>query len=348
MASMRKLLWLVLVLFVECFSFQLCIHGEPQVPCYFIFGDSFVDNGNNNNLPTLAKVNYLPYGMDFPAGPTGRFYNGLTPVDIIAEHLGFDNYIPPFATASDSEILKGLNYASGSAGIRDETGRNWGVNINFNKQIENHRKITSRVAGILGNKRSADDYLSKCLYTIVVGSNDYINNYFMPMYYDTSRKYSPGKYADVLIDQYSQNLRNLYLLGARIVSLQGLLPIGCTPNATHSYERRAAICVDSMNNAAYLFNQRLKSLADRLNQELSDAKFIYLNVFDIPLTQTSVPGLNVEISGCCEVTKNSLCIPNKATCQNRVLSLFWDGFHPSEAINKIIAGITYKAVLPFI
>jgi hypothetical protein len=42
---------------------------------------------------------------------------------ITAEFLGFDNYIPPFATARGREILKGVNYASGGAGIRIETGR---------------------------------------------------------------------------------------------------------------------------------------------------------------------------------------------------------------------------------
>ncbi|GLT80166.1 hypothetical protein SLA2020_516200 [Shorea laevis] len=348
MASMRKLLWWVLVLLMECASFHLCIHGEPQVPCYFIFGDSLVDSGNNNNLQTLAKVNYHPYGMDFPAGPTGRFYNGLTPADIIAEHLGFEHYIPPFATASGGEILQGLNYASGSSGIRNETGRNWGANINLNKQIENHRNITSQIAGMLGRKESAYEHLNKCLYSVVTGSNDYMNNYFMPQFYDTSGKYSPEQYADVLTEQYSQQLRTLYLLGARKVSIQGLLTIGCTPNATHTYERKGTICVDSMNNAAYIFNQRLKSLINKLNHDLSDAKFVFVNIFDIPLTNTYAPGLNIEISGCCEVDINGLCIHNKAVCQDRILSSFWDGFHPSEAVNNIIAAITYTVVLPLL
>ena len=59
--------------------------AQPQVPCYFIFGDSLVDNGNNNNINSLAKANYLPYGIDFPGGPTGRFCNGKTTVDVISE-----------------------------------------------------------------------------------------------------------------------------------------------------------------------------------------------------------------------------------------------------------------------
>jgi len=36
--------------------------------------------------------------------------------------LGFDEYIPPYANTSGSDILKGVNYASGSSGILDETG----------------------------------------------------------------------------------------------------------------------------------------------------------------------------------------------------------------------------------
>jgi len=37
--------------------------------------------------------------------------------------LGFDQFIPPFATARGRDILVGVNYASGAAGIRDESGR---------------------------------------------------------------------------------------------------------------------------------------------------------------------------------------------------------------------------------
>lgn len=60
------------------------VNGDPRVPCFFIFGDSLADSGNNNQLDTLAKVNYKPYGIDFPRGtPTGRFTNGRTTADIL-------------------------------------------------------------------------------------------------------------------------------------------------------------------------------------------------------------------------------------------------------------------------
>uniref|UniRef100_A0A6N2L9X5 Disease resistance R13L4/SHOC-2-like LRR domain-containing protein n=1 Tax=Salix viminalis TaxID=40686 RepID=A0A6N2L9X5_SALVM len=76
---------------------------------------------------TAAKANYHPYGIDFPNGTAGRYTNGRTMVDIIGAVLGFNQFIPPFATARGKEILVGVNYASGAAGIRDESGRKQGV-----------------------------------------------------------------------------------------------------------------------------------------------------------------------------------------------------------------------------
>lgn len=87
----RWLLGVVLVAMFVAYIQTCCVNGsEPQVPCFFIFGDSLADNGNNNLLPTLAKVNYPPYGIDFhPALPTGRFSNGRTTVDIIGIYIYF-------------------------------------------------------------------------------------------------------------------------------------------------------------------------------------------------------------------------------------------------------------------
>lgn len=56
---------------------------ELGLPALYVFGDSYVDAGNNNFLPTKARANYFPYGIDFAAIPTGRATNGRTVVDFI-------------------------------------------------------------------------------------------------------------------------------------------------------------------------------------------------------------------------------------------------------------------------
>ena len=58
-------------------------YSKPPFPGFFIFGDSLVDVGNNNFIISVAKANQLPFGVDFPSGPTGRFCNGKTVLDVI-------------------------------------------------------------------------------------------------------------------------------------------------------------------------------------------------------------------------------------------------------------------------
>jgi hypothetical protein len=60
------------------------IPGNETLLAVIMFGDSIVDTGNNNDLNTIAKCNFLPYGRDFNGGmPTGRFSNGKVPSDLL-------------------------------------------------------------------------------------------------------------------------------------------------------------------------------------------------------------------------------------------------------------------------
>lgn len=62
--------------------------AKHNVTCVLVFGDSSVDPGNNNRLPTTVKGNFPPYGKDFfDRRPTGRFSNGRLATDFIGEYL---------------------------------------------------------------------------------------------------------------------------------------------------------------------------------------------------------------------------------------------------------------------
>ncbi|KAE8699349.1 GDSL esterase/lipase [Hibiscus syriacus] len=316
--------WFGVILLVLGLCFG--VRGAPQVPCYFIFGDSLVDNGNNNQLSSLAKANNLPYGIDFPNGPTGRFSNGKTTVDVIAQLLGFDNYIPPYSMASGRQILGGVNYASAAAGIREETGQQLGARISFSGQVRNYKQTISQVVNLLGNEPSAANYLSKCIYSIGLGSNDYLNNYFMPLYYSSSRQYTPEQFADVLIQEYTQQLQALYNYGARKFVLIGVDQIGCSPNELAQNSPDGKTCAERINAANRMFSDKLKGLVDQFNNANSDAKFIYINAYGIFQDITSNPsayGFKVTNAG------------------NEYL--FWDAFHPTEAANVIVGRRSYSA-----
>lgn len=335
---------LVSVLLVSSLQNWVSAAAEPQVPCYFIFGDSLSDSGNNNVLPTQAKVNYLPYGIDFSKGPTGRFSNKRNMQDVIAELLDFEEYITPFAKAQGRSILKGVNYASGAAGILDESGRNQGDRITMNEQIRNHRIIISRIRTILRNNTSTKNLLSQCIYSLQMGSNDYINNYFQPRFFSSSRRrYTPQQFAQLLIEQYSRQIKTLYDNGARKFGIYAVGLIGCTPNAIETYGTNgsASGCVEKLNNASTLFNNRLMPLVQQLNRNLTDAKFTYLNPSPAPADLVSFVVTN---RACCTTGGGAgeLCVRNQEPCSNRNQYVFWDGVHTSDAWNEGVAKSAYQ------
>ncbi|XP_042416373.1 GDSL esterase/lipase At5g45670-like [Zingiber officinale] len=329
---------------------ELPAKADPQVPCYFIFGDSLVDNGNNNDMGSLAVANYPPYGIDFD-GPSGRFTNGLTTVDVIARLLGFNDLIPPYATTRGRALLSGANFASAAAGIREETGRQLGGRIPFGGQLQNYQSAVQEMVSILGDEDSAANYLSKCIFSVGMGSNDYLNNYFMPAFYNTGQQYTPEQFADQLIQQYSQQLRTLYNYGARKVALIGVGQVGCSPNELAQHSPNGVTCVEEINSAIKIFNGKLINLVDQFNT-MDGAHFIYINgygIFEDIIKNAGSYGLTVTNRGCCGVGRNNgqiTCLPYQSPCSNRKEYLFFDAFHPTEAGNVIVGRRSYKAGSP--
>ncbi|XP_058767275.1 GDSL esterase/lipase At1g29660-like [Vicia villosa] len=336
--------WFVyhLCLLVACYM-QYCVNGESsQVPCLFIFGDSLSDSGNNNYIPTRAKADYNPYGIDFPQGPTGRVTNGKTRVDIISKLLGLEKLIPPFLNTIGYDIMKGVNYASASAGIRNETGKRTAVtNIDFGQQIENHKTIVTQIAVKLGSKENAKQYLKKCLYYIYIGTNDYALNYFQPDLYNTSRMYNPEEYAKVLIDQYSVYEKVLYNLGSRKFVAVGLAKIGCTPMILASNPTNGSSCVEKLNDIEAIFSQKLESQVEKFNTEYLDSKAIFINTTAIKIDR-SLGFTNLNTS-CCPMKSDGFCVRGSTPCPNRREYIFYDGIHPTEHVNNITATKSYDS-----
>jgi len=83
MSSVSKILFISLsVCLVAVGTLSAC---SLAARAFFVFGDSLVDNGNNNYLATTARADSPPYGIDYPTHrPTGRFSNGLNIPDIIS------------------------------------------------------------------------------------------------------------------------------------------------------------------------------------------------------------------------------------------------------------------------
>ncbi|KAL3851428.1 hypothetical protein ACJIZ3_013310 [Penstemon smallii] len=317
---------------------------EPKVvPCYFIFGDSLVDNGNNLYRETTEKVNYMPYGIDFPEGPTGRFTNGRTIADIIAELLGFEERIPPYVNATNGDFLRGVNYGSGGCGILDETGRQlYGDVISFNEQLSNHESMISHVVKLLGTESRAKQHLSSCIYSVGFGSNDYLANYLPKYYSSISTPYNPQQFASLLVSKYSNQLQKLYDYGARKVAVSQLGKLGCVPIQVSTYgASEGSLCVEMSNNFVQIFNAKLKLVIEDLNYNLSDANFVYVS--NVITSYGNITNLNEP---CCSLSIDGHCLPGGVICSNRDEHIFWDAFHPTEAVNMIYAKLAHTDMSP--
>ncbi|KAF4377195.1 hypothetical protein G4B88_009187 [Cannabis sativa] len=328
----------------------------------FVFGSSLVDNGNNNFINnSLAKANYLPYGLDFPLGPSGRFTNGKNVIDLIGEKLRLP-FIPAFADPSTKgrRIVHGVSFASGGSGILDDTGSIAGNVISLRKQIRNFEKVTlPDLEGEIGckGKKNLKDYL----FVVGSGSNDYSFNYFLT---GLNHKITLQDFTTNLTISLSHHLKKLYRLGGRKFVLMSINPIGCSPmvrtmvqhsTPTQNRNRNQNRCIQGLNIAAQLFNNHLKSLVDTMKPQMPGSALLYVNSYKIIRDIIRNPfqkGFKEASKPCCKVATLSeggngvLCKREGSVCGNRSNHVFFDGLHPTEAVNIQIANKAFASTLP--
>ncbi|CAI9755929.1 unnamed protein product [Fraxinus pennsylvanica] len=316
----------------------------------FVFGSSLVDNGNNNFIKNaIAKVDYLPYGIDFPFGPSGRFTNGKNVIDLLGEHLGIPTYIPPFTDPSTKgkKIVYGVNFASGGSGILDDTGAIAGNLMSLNAQIRNFEAVTLPDLEVQLRSKSRES-LPRFLFVVGSGGNDYSLNYFMGL---VNSNVSLEEFTANLTTTLTHQLKRLYNLGARKFALMSINPNGCSPMAKSRFPTRDR-CVESLNRAVHLFNVRLKTLVVGVRAQMPDSVLVLVNSYKVIrdiIRDPASKGFTSTRTSCCEVaTINDggtgiLCKRGGSICTNRSNHIFFDGLHPTEAVNHVIANKAYAS-----
>ncbi|KAE8722490.1 putative inactive receptor kinase [Hibiscus syriacus] len=285
--------------------------SSPLVPALFIIGDSTVDCGNNNYLGTFARADRPPYGRDFDTHlPTGRFSNGRIPVDYLALYLGLP-FVPSYLgqTGEMEDMVHGVNYASAAAGIIFSSGSELGQHISFTHQIQ--------------------------------------------QFGDTYQQFVLGLGEDFAVDLISSS--NLYNVNVRRFVVMGLPPIGCAPYYLQRYESNNGECVEVINDMIMEFNFLMRFMTDELLHELPDAGIIFCDVFqgsmDIIQNHKSYGTIdhpNLEpfllfeetANACCGLGRYNgwiMCMSTQMACRNASDHIWWDQFHPTDAVNAILA-----------
>nr|GMC56850.1 GDSL esterase/lipase At5g37690 [Ipomoea batatas] len=337
MAILQRVFPLLVVVVAIAAAFE----SAASAPVTYVFGDSLTEVGNNNFLQSLAKSNYPFYGIDYFGGmATGRFTNGKTVGDIISEKMGIPSPPPYLALLpNDEAYLTGVNYASGGAGILNDTGLYFVQRLTFDDQISYFEKTKEAIKATLGDE-AAEKHCNEALYFVGIGSNDYVNNFLQP-FLAKGIFYTHDQFLELLTSTLSQQFTRLYHLGARKILYHSLGPLGCIPS--QRVKSKTGECLYQVNEYVQEFNSRVKNLITTLNSQLTYAKMTfadtYHDVLDL-IENPSAYGFKFSNTSCCNVDTSvgGLCLPNSKLCLNRSEYVFWDAYHPSEAANLVLAG----------
>ncbi|KAK1392931.1 GDSL esterase/lipase EXL3 [Heracleum sosnowskyi] len=335
-------MWFVVYIFLISQLSEAAVKLPPNVtiPAVIAFGDSIVDQGMNNNINTLVKCNFPPYGLDFMGGtPTGRFSNAKTPPDLVAEELGIKDLVPAYVhpNLQSTDLLTGVSFASGASGYDPQTSQITSV-LSLPDQLEMFKEYISKLKALVGEERT-DYIIANSIYFVVAGSDDLANTYFIigarRLHYDVP------SYADLVVNYASTFIQDLYDLGARRIAVFGAPPIGCLPSQRTLAGGFNRDCVETYNQAAQVYNSKLSSMLDTF-ASTPQSRIVYVDIYSPLLDLIQNPrnyGLDVVDRGCCgtgELEVSVLCNKFSSTCPDRTKFLFWDSYHPTETGYKLL------------
>ncbi|CAL5079816.1 unnamed protein product [Urochloa decumbens] len=314
-----------------------------KVPAIVVFGDSTVDAGNNNFIPTIAKANFPPYGRDFDEGvATGRFSNGRLATDFFSEAFGLPSAVPAYLDPSYTidQLATGVSFASGGTGLDDLTAKIASV-IPLSQQLEYFKEYKERLRLAKGES-VANEIITEALYVFSIGTNDFIVNYFVfPL---RPAQYTVTEYITYLIGFANVAVRNAYDLGARKMEFTGLAPFGCLPSSRSLNYDEPGKCNEEYNQLAMRFNSELQEAVRKLNRDLAGAQVVYADTYSLGSAIFANPsdyGFSNVAQGCCGtglIETSVLCgLDQTLSCQDADKYAFFDSVHPSQRTYRIVA-----------
>ena len=152
----------------------------------------------------------------------------------------------------------------------------------------------------------------------------------------------------------------------------GLAPIGCAPHYMWEYRSENGECIESINDMVREFNFVMRYMIEELGEELPDSNIIFCDVFESSMDiiknhesygerscrtlscftknlsfllfsyykLCSCSGFDDTTNACCGLGEYRgwiLCLSPEMACSNASNHIWWDQFHPTDAVNAILA-----------
>ncbi|KAG7595166.1 GDSL lipase/esterase [Arabidopsis thaliana x Arabidopsis arenosa] len=321
--------------------------GDNNVTALFLFGDSFLDAGNNNyiNTTTLDQANFPPYGQTFFGLPTGRFSDGRLISDFIAEYANLP-LIPPFLEPGNSQKkLYGVNFASAGAGALVETFQ--GSVINLRTQLDHYKKV-ERLWRTKFGKEESKKRISRAVYLISIGSNDYSSLFLT----NQSLSISMSQHVDIVIGNLTTFIHEIYKIGGRKFGFLNVPDLGCFP-ALRILQPNNDSCLRDASRLANMHNRALANLLFKMQRQVKGFKF---SLFDmnkslrVRMQHPSKFGFKEWEEACCGTGKwrgvfscgGKRIVKEYKLCENPKDYIFWDSLHLTQNTYNQFANLIWN------
>ncbi|CAL5439380.1 unnamed protein product [Camellia sinensis] len=357
-SSFSFLFFTFCILFIPSCSLGECQRVGKHVALY-VFGDSFLDSGNNNyiNTTTLDQANFRPYGETFFKFPTGRFSDGRLVSDFIgvdfvtlvllgggvAEYAKLPLISPFLEPGVKKKYDDGVNFASAGAGSLSQTFQ--GQVINLCTQVRYYNKVVGLLRQKLGNEE-AKKTLSSAVYLFGVGTNDYISLFLTNSTFLNS--FSNSQYVGMVIGNLTMVIKEVYKKGGRKFGFLNLGPLGCLPGIRIIKPEDNGGCLEEASQLANLHNEALSKLLSQLVNQLKGFKYALYDFnsnLRLKMNHPSKYGFKEGKIACCGTGRfrgtfscgGKRPVKDYELCDNPNEYVFWDSFHLTEKVHKQMA-----------
>ncbi|KAL2895402.1 GDSL esterase/lipase EXL3 [Bienertia sinuspersici] len=195
----------------------------------------------------------------------------------VPEALSIKQYLPAYLepNLSPEELLTGVTFASGASGLDPLTSKVASV-ISLTEQLEYFKEGIEKMKQFAGLEKT-NFILANSVYLVVAGSDDISNTYygspFRRLHYDID------SYTNLMIDEASSFIQDLYKVGARRIGIFSTPPTGCLPSQRTVGGGILRGCAENYNQACQLFNSKLTVAIDSLSHKLPNSKLVYIDIY---------------------------------------------------------------------
>lgn len=307
------------------------ISAEDCIEKIVVFGDSFSDTGNVKSLTGGAVPPGPPYN-------DGRFTNGLTWIDHLADFMNMDRPMPAYARPMPvyAPESAGTNFAIAGASSGNEETTTWIPALTKASITLPSKGLRAQIEDFL-----LQDEEDKCspefLFVIWVGAVDLL-------------MLNKGPEYDDVIKNIKKGIKSLISGGATKLLVLNLPQLAKTPAAVGKFtslfisDTIPSGLADSVNR----FNDGLKEMLEVIGASNDDVKITCANILPLFKKVAKNPsdfGLDTSKDiGKPRLNEKKLFVKGKVQYQNEENTLWFDGVHPTTVFHKILATEVYELV----